>query len=550
MRLVERLRIQIQELYGIGYDKKMKNMKKIVMIIVITWVQLNAQTGIGTTTPNASAKLEVYATNKGFLPPRIALTGTLDAVTIASPATGLVIYNTVTAGTSPNNVLPGYYYWDGAKWNGLVDQGTLQSFSGYVPNYAQSNASSVTKSATGDIVVSQSITTSGRPVQIIATGDANPALSGAWVQLQLFRDNTAIGKKVQAESSSNNENIPYCLNFIDNPTTPGTYNYSVRIVGGGAGGFGFGESDGNHITLLELGAWSAGTMPVAKGGTGSSSYTNGSVLFSDGTKIDEKNAQLFWDNTNNRLGIGTSSPTSKLNIAGGGIKIASGLGNSSTRPNLNTSTIGNYEIRGVGGGSPQIDGQDDGFLRLSAGGGTNVNTQSSIDISGYSTVADMSSTIVMRTGGSERLRIDPSGNVNISGKLNIGDATGNVAVKAAGFVNESVPVTLGDIQVQMAPNGSARSLQIKTTGTAFTAMVSAYTTYNGASGTNSFTYFSDITQNINTVFAHLGTTWGFAQSGDVANYFVRDSTNLRFWRITLMVGPSYFNNFISIERLL
>ncbi len=113
-----------------------------------------------------------------------------------------------------------------------------------------------------------------------------------------------------------------------------------------------------------------------------------------------------------------------------------------------------------------------------------------------------------------------------------------------------MPVTLGDIQVQMAPNGSARSLQIKTTGTAFTAMVSAYTTYNGASGTNSFTYFSDITQNINTVFAHLGTTWGFAQSGDVANYFVRDSTNLRFWRITLMVGPSYFNNFISIERLL
>ena len=525
---------------------------KIVLNLLIVFCVLHAtaQTGIGTTAPHASAKLEVYATNKGFLPPRIALTGTLDAVTIASPATGLVIYNTVTAGTSPNNVLPGYYYWDGAKWNGIVDQGTLQSFSGYVPNYAQSNASSVTKSATGDIVVSQSITTSGRPVQIIATGDANPALSGAWVQLQLFRDNTAIGKKVQAESSSNNENIPYCLNFIDHPTTPGTYNYSVRIVGGGAGGFGFGESDGNHITLLELGAWSAGTMPVAKGGTGSSSYTNGSVLFSDGTKIDEKNAQLFWDNTNNRLGIGTSSPTSKLNIAGGGIKIASGLGNSSTRPNLNTSTIGNYEIRGVGGGSPQIDGQDDGFLRLSAGGGTNLNTQSSIDISGYSTVADMSSTIVMRTGGSERLRIDPSGNVNISGKLNIGDATGNVAVKAAGFVNESVPVTLGDIQVQMAPNGSSRSLQIKTTGTAFTAMVSAYTTYNGASGTNSFTYFSDITQNINTVFAHLGTTWGFAQSGDVANYFVRDSTNLRFWRITLMVGPSYFNNFISIERLL
>ncbi|MEN9875595.1 MAG: hypothetical protein RLZZ529_592 [Bacteroidota bacterium] len=57
MRLVERLRIRIQELYGIGYDKKIKNMKKIVLIIVFTWAQLNAQTGIGTTTP--AVKLHV-----------------------------------------------------------------------------------------------------------------------------------------------------------------------------------------------------------------------------------------------------------------------------------------------------------------------------------------------------------------------------------------------------------------------------------------------------------------------------------------------------------
>ncbi len=28
------------------------------------------------------------------------------------------------------------------------------------------------------------------------------------------------------------------------------------------------------------------------------------------------------------------------------------------------------------------------------------------------------------------------------------------------------------------------------------------------------------------------------------------TTNLRFYRITLMVGPGYTNNFISIERLL
>lgn len=84
-------------------------------------MQVIGQTGIGTTTPNASAKLDVYSTNKGFLPPRISLSGTLDVSTITNPATGLVVFNTATAGTNPNNVIPGYYYYDGTKWNQLVD---------------------------------------------------------------------------------------------------------------------------------------------------------------------------------------------------------------------------------------------------------------------------------------------------------------------------------------------------------------------------------------------------------------------------------------------
>jgi len=42
--------------------------------------------------------------------------------------------------------------------------------------------------------------------------------------------------------------------------------------------------------------------------------TSGSVLFSNGTTIAQKNASFFWDNTNNRLGIGTATPTSKIHI--------------------------------------------------------------------------------------------------------------------------------------------------------------------------------------------------------------------------------------------
>jgi hypothetical protein len=147
-----------------------------------------------------------------------------------------------------------------------------------------------------------------------------------------------------------------------------------------------------------------------------------------------------------------------------------------------------------------------------------------------------------------------SGDFNTAGSypwFNVKVISGNQPIqpdKIAKFVDAGVPVVFGDIQVQMSTGGQ-RSLQIKTSGTSFTGMVSAYTTYNGASS-NAFTYFSDVTQTINSTFAYLGTTWGFAASGDVAVYYVRDSSNMRFYRITLMVGPSYTNNMISIEKLI
>jgi hypothetical protein len=96
---------------------------KIILIVLLAFPSLFfAQVGIGTTTPDASAKLEVKASNKGFLPPRVALTSTSDAATITTPATGLFVYNTATAGTSPSNVSPGFYYYDGSKWQRIINQ--------------------------------------------------------------------------------------------------------------------------------------------------------------------------------------------------------------------------------------------------------------------------------------------------------------------------------------------------------------------------------------------------------------------------------------------
>lgn len=100
--------------------------KTLLFAFVFIAYSSNAQIGIGTTTPNQSAALDIAATNKGFLLPRIALKGTTDITTIPNPAIGLLVYNTAQAGQNGAKVLENKIYtWNGVKWSLMVDQDTL-----------------------------------------------------------------------------------------------------------------------------------------------------------------------------------------------------------------------------------------------------------------------------------------------------------------------------------------------------------------------------------------------------------------------------------------
>src|SRR5688572_14162397 len=100
----------------------MNPLSKLAVITLLTATasfQLCAQNvGINSdgATPDASAMLDVSSTSKGLLVPRVELTATNAAGPITSPTTSLLVYNTVTAGTVPYNVIPGYYYWNGTAW--------------------------------------------------------------------------------------------------------------------------------------------------------------------------------------------------------------------------------------------------------------------------------------------------------------------------------------------------------------------------------------------------------------------------------------------------
>ncbi|HRG18585.1 MAG TPA: hypothetical protein PLP39_05815 [Flavobacterium lutivivi] len=95
-------------------------MKKIGLILLIPFISI-AQIGINTTNPNAM--LEIQSTDNGVLIPRVQLTSVLDNSTVVNPAGGALItstlvYNIAAAGTAPNDVVAGFYYWNNniSKW--------------------------------------------------------------------------------------------------------------------------------------------------------------------------------------------------------------------------------------------------------------------------------------------------------------------------------------------------------------------------------------------------------------------------------------------------
>lgn len=76
-------------------------------------INCSAQVGIGTTSPLAA--FDVTSTTEGLLIPRVALSAT-NVATVLTPTVSELVYNTFTSALGPNQVAPGYYYWNGTIW--------------------------------------------------------------------------------------------------------------------------------------------------------------------------------------------------------------------------------------------------------------------------------------------------------------------------------------------------------------------------------------------------------------------------------------------------
>ena len=182
-------------------------------------------------------------------------------------------------------------------------------------------------------------------------------------------------------------------------------------------------------------------LAVADGGTGLSTLTAGYIPFGAGTSAFGSSANLFWDNTNSRLGIGTSAPTTKLTISANttlpsaGAITGTGLWQVPTDATVNailldsfgsggSSTIAGRRSAGTAA-SPTAIGANGTIVSISAYGygatGYSSTSKAAINLMSNEAWSDTAqgTRITFSTTGngttttSEKMRIDDAGNVGI-----------------------------------------------------------------------------------------------------------------------------------------
>lgn len=244
-------------------------MKKFILLLlalILLSQSIHAQNiGISDVaiTPDASAMLEVKASNKGLLIPRVSLLSTTDNTTIASPATSLLVYNEATA----NDVTPGYYYWTGSKWMRLlaVDDKVAWLLTG----------NSGTTPATNFLG-----TTDGQPL-VIRTN--NTERSRILSNGQVLINKTAADYSIDLLEVQGNSTYPFAINGLtDQASGAGVYGYNSA-----SGGISiFGETS-NGIGVFGSALTGYGIYGSATGGTGV--YASDSSAAGTGEAIYAKN---------------------------------------------------------------------------------------------------------------------------------------------------------------------------------------------------------------------------------------------------------------------
>jgi len=184
--------------------------------------------GIGTNTPDASAKLDISDANRGLLVPRVSLVDVANGTTpVNTPATGLLVYNNNAAVVGGGGT--GFYYWDGGQWvrfvTGTSNDWTLVGNAGTNP---ATNFIGTTDAQ--DFVVR---TNNNERMRVASTGEVGIGNNAPAHQLDVIGDVKFEGDFINQEMVGSHEgttqNVPF-NNGVFNPLT--NTNTSITITDG------------------------------------------------------------------------------------------------------------------------------------------------------------------------------------------------------------------------------------------------------------------------------------------------------------------------------
>lgn len=182
--------------------------------------------------------------------------------------------------------------------------------------------------------------------------------------------------------------------------------------------------------------------------TANPSGVAGAIQFSDGSAFASDAANLFWDDTNNRFGVGTNTPTQTADIFGN-VKIASATSGLLIRDYTAFNTFkAFYKASETPSDSNYLIAMDTDVLINSRGSGTDIyyknslrarfGNSTSLLLKGSGSTSATTSLLVQNSSGSQLLKITDNGITKVGGN-------GTFGYLAFGRSADSTDI--GDIQV-------------------------------------------------------------------------------------------------------